>query len=75
MVVTAGAAIAKEDRPSPTSPPGMHLGLYQVKISKQVNGKEMVPPMYNQATTLGQEVAADVREILNNNVVYALSTK
>jgi hypothetical protein len=70
-----GATIAKVDRPSPTSPPGMHLGLYQVKISKQVNGREMVPPKYNEATTLGQEVAADVPEILNNHVVYTLSTK
>jgi hypothetical protein len=70
------ATIAKEDRPDPkTSPPGMHLGLYQVNISKTQGGKETVPRRYNDATILGQEVAVDVREIFNNHVVYALSTK
>jgi len=71
-----GATIPKERRPDPkTSPPGMHLGLYLVKISKAVDGKELVPAKYNEATTLGQEVAADVPEILNNRVVYRLTTR
>jgi hypothetical protein len=67
-----GATIPKENRPTPQSPPGMHLGLYKVKISKMANGKEMVPPKYNTETILGQEVAMDVPEIANNRVVYAL---
>ena len=40
-------------------PPGVACGLYRVKISKQVNGKEQVPPRYNTNTILGQEVAMD----------------
>jgi hypothetical protein len=68
------ATIAKEDRPDPTSPPGMHLGVYKVKISKPAGGKETIPAKYNEQTVLGQEVAADVREIGNNRVIYALST-
>ena len=70
-----GATIAKEDRPDPTSPAGMHLGLYTVKVSKLVNGKELIPRKYNEETILGQEVSADVPEIANNRVVYAVSTK
>jgi hypothetical protein len=71
----ASATIAKEERPNATYPPGMHLGFYKVKISKQVNGQEIIPAKYNEATVLGQEVAPDVAEILNNRVVYALTTK
>jgi hypothetical protein len=70
-----GATIAKEDRPSASTPPGMHLGLYKVKISKIVGGKETIPAKYNEETLLGQEVAQDVSEVINNRVVYALTTK
>lgn len=70
-----GATIAPEDRPSPTSPSGMHLGLYKVKISKKVNGKETIPAKYNENTLLGQEVLPSVPEIANNRVVYVLSSK
>jgi hypothetical protein len=69
------ATIAKQDRPDPTWPPGMHLGFYKVKISKIAAGKETIPAKYNDATVLGQEVAPDVSEILNNRVVYALTSK
>ena len=69
------ATIAKEDRPDPTTPSGMQLGIYKVKISKKVGDKEMVPAKYNENTILGQEVAPNVRAIANNSVVYALTTK
>jgi hypothetical protein len=70
-----GATIAKEDRPSPTYPPGMHLGLYKVRISRIVEGKETIPRKYNADTILGQELAPDVPEIANNRVAYALTTQ
>jgi hypothetical protein len=35
----------------------------------------MIPPQYNESTILGQEVAPDVPEIANRQVVYALKTK
>ena len=72
---SGGASIPKAERPSPTSPPGMHLGLYRVKISKLVNGKEIVPPKYNEQTILGQELAGDVPGIASGGVAFALSTK
>ncbi len=72
---SGGASIPKAERPTPTSPPGMHLGLYKVKISKLVNGKEIVPPKYNEQTILGQELAGDVPEIRGGGAAYALSTK
>jgi hypothetical protein len=70
------ATIPKELRPDPKlSPPGVNLGLYKVKISKIVGGKETVPRKYNEETILGQEVARDVPEIANNRVKYALTSK
>lgn len=69
-----GASIPKDQRPSPTSPPGMQLGLYRVKVSKMVNGQESIPPRYNQQSVLAQEVAGDVPEILSGKVVYSLTT-
>jgi hypothetical protein len=72
---TGGATIAKEDRPSATTPPGMYLGLYQVKVSKKVNGKEIIPAKYNEATILGQEVAPDVPDVGTNRVVYTLTSR
>jgi hypothetical protein len=71
---SGSATIAKEDRPDPSYPPGMQLGLYKVKISKMDGGKEIIPARYNEATVLGQEVAQDVSEIASQRVVYALKT-
>ncbi len=70
-----GATIAEADRPDPTWPAGMQHGIYKVKISKIVGGKETIPAKYNEATVLGQEVAQDVPEIANRRVLYALTTK
>lgn len=75
FVGMGGATIPKDQRPDPTTPPGMHLGLYKVKISKVVGGKETVPRKYNEDTILGQECAPDVSEIANNRVVYTLTSK
>jgi hypothetical protein len=75
MFGTGGPSVPKADRPDPTTPPGVAIGLYQVKISKKVGGKETIPPQYNEQTTLGQEVAPDVPEIANRRVVYALKSK
>ena len=36
---------------------GIPLGLYRMRISKLVDGKDIIPEKYNQNTTLGQEVA------------------
>jgi hypothetical protein len=68
-----GASIPKDQRPSPATPGGMQLGFYRVKISKVVNGRELVPPKYNEQTILGQEVGLDVPEIAGNRVIYALT--
>jgi hypothetical protein len=75
MFGTGGPSVPKDQRPTAATPPGIALGLYKVKISKLVNGKETLPSRYNVQTTLGQEVAPDVPEIANRRVVYALSSK
>ena len=38
---------------------GVSCGLYQVRISRQVGGKEMIPEEYNAKTTLGVEISPD----------------
>jgi hypothetical protein len=68
-------SIPPEQRPDPTWPSGIQIGLYRVKISKMVGGKEIIPAKYNVNTTIGQEVAPDVPEIAGNRVVYALTSK
>ncbi len=40
--------------------PGLHPGLYRVRISKQVNGQETIPARYNTATELAREIADDL---------------
>jgi hypothetical protein len=39
---------------------GIYVGLYRIRISKMVNGKETIPARYNAETTLGRELASDV---------------
>jgi hypothetical protein len=41
-------------------PPGMHLGIYRVEITKS---GENIPAKYNTATELGQEVSLDNEEL------------
>jgi hypothetical protein len=48
--------------------PGIYYGLYRVRISKKVDGRETVPEQYNDKTELGREVADDVpdaEQVLN----------
>ena len=42
--------------------PGIFLGYYRVRISKEVNGKETLPARYNTESELGYEAADDVDE-------------
>ena len=49
--------LAKEHRPHANVRSGVAPGLYLVRISKEVNGKELIPAKYNEETTLGVEVA------------------
>ncbi len=72
---TASPRIPKEKRPSPTDPPGVQAGIYKVRISKEVGGKEVIPVKYNAKTTLGQEVSMDDKSIMNKQVVYTMKSK
>ncbi len=74
----AGSArpkIPKENRPTPDSPPGLQAGIYKVRISKMVSGKETIPARYNTETILGQEVSFEDPSIRDNRVVYKLKSK
>jgi len=67
-------SVPVDERPDPKSPGGAHFGLYKVRISKMVNGKETLPARYNTDTTLGQEVSYDDPGVKNRNVIYALKS-
>ncbi len=72
----ASIKIPKENRPTPDAPPGMRIGLYLVKVSKQQNGQEMIPEKYNTATTLGKEVSPDDPDNLaHRTTVFELTDK
>lgn len=68
----AAPSIPKEERPDPSLPGGAHFGLYKLRISKIVNGKETIPARYNTETTLGQEVSYDDPGMKSNNITFAL---
>lgn len=54
---------------------GVFFGLYRVQISLAASGGgERVPPKYNVDTTLGLEVAPDIRE-LEHGVMWNLSSR
>jgi hypothetical protein len=66
--------VPKEKRPAPNSPPGMQAGIYKVRVSKIVGGKETIPAKYNTKTILGQEVSKDDWAINNRRVVFKLKS-
>ena len=68
-------SIPKENRPSTDTPSGLQLGFYRVRISKVVNGKEMIPAKYNTETILGQQVAADDPGVLNRSIRFRLKRR
>jgi len=39
--------------------PGVFFGLYKLRVSKKVNGRETIPDRYNKATEIGFEKAPD----------------
>jgi hypothetical protein len=53
---TAALDVSDEARPHPNAH-GAQTGLYLVRISKVVNGKETIPAKYNDQTVLGCEIA------------------
>ena len=63
-----------EDRQNPKDSGGVQFGLYKVRISKVVNGKETIPARYNTDTILGQEVAYDDPSIANRNMQFTLKS-
>ncbi len=63
------ASVSRED----SQFPGIYLGFYRVKISKQDGGREIVPAKYNEQTELGYEAATDLEGI--GTVNFALSSR
>jgi hypothetical protein len=70
----AAPTVPPEDRPDPTFPGGVHFGLYRVRVSKEINGRESLPAQYNSQTTLGQEVSYDDPAMNSNSMAFALKS-
>jgi hypothetical protein len=49
--------------------PGIYVGLYRVRISKKVDGKETIPERYNEKSVLGVELATNVRNSRSNGTI------
>jgi hypothetical protein len=54
--------------------PGLHMGLYRVRISKLVEGQETIPDRYNKQTELGLEAGPSTRSWRPTGV-FKLSSK
>jgi hypothetical protein len=67
--------VAPEDLPDPSLPGGVHFGLYRVRISKPVDGREILPSRYNTETTIGQEISYDDPGMAANNVQFKLESR
>jgi hypothetical protein len=68
-------SVAPEDLPDPSLPGGVHFGLYRVRISKQVDGRETIPARYNTETVLGQEIAYDDPGMIANDIRFTLESR
>jgi hypothetical protein len=53
---------------------GAQCGIYRIAISKQDGGRELIPPHYNQKTTLGLELSLGNREAERPIVLQLSST-
>jgi hypothetical protein len=53
--------------------PGIYLGLYRVKVSKLVGGRETIPARYNTQTELGLEATDDIPGV--GNIEFHLKRK
>jgi hypothetical protein len=68
-------SIPKEERVPADAPPGLMLGFYKVKVSKQEGGSERIPAKYNAETILGQQVAPDDEAMAAQRVRFELKSK
>lgn len=55
--------------------PGIYFGLYRVRISKKVDGKEIIPEKYNEKTILGKEMARDAARERREFLRFDLSSQ
>ncbi len=53
---------------------GIQFGLFKVRVSKVVGGKETIPEKYNVNTVLGQEVSNDDPAMQSHKVVFRVKS-
>ena len=68
----AHVSIPAENRPTSDTPIGVQFGLFSMQISKEEDGKEILPAKYNAETTLGLEVSYDNPRIINPPLIIDL---
>lgn len=68
-------SVATEDLPDPSLPGGVHFGLYRVRITKQIEGRETLPARYNSETVLGQEISYDDPGMAANDIRFKLESR
>ncbi len=70
---TNAAGMAVLDPELQEYPGDIYVGLYRVRISKRVNGKESLPARYNTESELGREVVTQGDS--HENVMFRLNSK
>ena len=70
----ASPSIPKENRPSPTTPSGLQLGFFRVRISKVVDGEETIDPKYNTETIFGQQATGDDPSVINRSIRFDMKS-
>lgn len=68
-------SVSAEDLPDPSLPGGVHFGLYRVRISKRMDGRETLPARYNSETVLGQEISYDDPGMAANDIRFKLESR
>jgi hypothetical protein len=67
-------SVPKEQRVTPDTPAGFQLGLYRVRVSRKVDGKETIPAKYNTETTIGQQISTDDPAVASQKVSFELTS-
>ena len=71
---TNAVGMARLDPEIEQYPGSIYVGLYRVRISKKVNGRETLPARYNTESELGREVATNIRDSRANGM-FRLKSK
>jgi hypothetical protein len=72
---TVAPIIPKDKRPTPDTPPGMQMGLYRIRVTRNGGEGESLPARFNTETILGQQISPDDPAIAGQRMRFELTTR